>query len=78
MEQAAGQELAGPGSLAFCGFPGEWREGWGRGQHDRWRENSLCACCPDRPLVLSAVLLLCGPFWALFREMAGVPGGHCV
>lgn len=39
-------------------------------------EKGVLGWCPDRPLVPSAILLLRGPFWALFREVPGVPGWH--
>lgn len=39
------------------------------------RERGMRGCRPERPLEPSAVLFLRGPFWALFREVAGVLAG---
>lgn len=72
MEQAAGR-WAG---LLWPSQRGE--RGLGRGRRGRQveTEKGVLGWCPDRPSVPSAILLLRGPFWALFREVPGVPGWH--
>lgn len=60
-------------------FPGGGGAGAGAGAVQQVeREKGEIHWRPDRPLVPSAVLFLCGPFWALFRKVPGVPGWRSV